>query len=76
MGCGWSAQVAVSRALTALGCGCGSRGCCVNHWRRYRHGFTPAPPPKRTEREVWGPSGRGVLQGWYTPRVTTPEVRL
>ena len=39
----------------------------------YRHSFKPCAPPKRVEKEVWGPAGRGVLRGWYTPRVTTSE---
>ncbi len=35
--------------------------------------FARAKTPKRSETEVWTPAGRGVMSGWYTPRVTTPE---
>jgi hypothetical protein len=39
----------------------------------YRYGYPVTQPPKRAEKEIWPPAGRGVLQGWYTPRVSTPE---
>ena len=39
----------------------------------WKTNFASAKTPKRSETEVWGPAGRGVLDGWYTPRVSTPE---
>jgi hypothetical protein len=39
----------------------------------WKTGFARAKTPKRSETEVWPPAGRGVMGGWYTPRVTTPE---
>jgi hypothetical protein len=39
----------------------------------WKTGFARAKTPKRSEPEVWPAAGRGVMEGWYTPRVTTPE---
>lgn len=39
----------------------------------WKSGYARAKTPKRSETEVWPGAGRGVLEGWYTPRVTTPE---
>jgi len=39
----------------------------------YRTNFAAAKLPKRSTTEIWPAAGRGVLHGWYTPRVSTPE---
>lgn len=35
--------------------------------------FARAKTPKRSVVEVWPAAGRGVMDGWYTPRTSTPE---